>query len=118
MLTQRAIQIIILLVIEIVGMVAFIQNIQKNLYLMQHFKWSVGCQKIRKYKDMAHFIRISLLKDLGEIKINLNNVIAISLKKEDNLKTVVISFVDNSDIKLIEGKNILDAKKTYDKFPC
>jgi hypothetical protein len=67
---------------------------------------------------MAYFIRISLLKDLGEIKINLNNVSAVSLKEENNLKIVVISFVDNSDIKLIEGKHILDAKKTFDKFPC
>ncbi len=64
------------------------------------------------------YIRINLLKDLGEIKINLNNVTAVSLKKENNLKMVVISFVNNSDIKLIEGKHILDAKKTYDKFPC
>jgi len=67
---------------------------------------------------MAYFIRINLLKDLGEIKINLNNITAVSLEKEDNLKTVVISFVNNSDIKLVEGKHILDAKKTYDKFPC
>jgi hypothetical protein len=67
---------------------------------------------------MAYFIRISLLKDLGEIKINLNNVSAVSLKEENNLKIVVISFVDNADIKLIEGKHILDAKKTFDKFPC
>lgn len=64
------------------------------------------------------YIRISLLKDLGEIKVNLSNVTAVSLKKENNLKTVVISFVNNSNIKLIEGKHILDAKKTYDKFPC
>jgi hypothetical protein len=64
------------------------------------------------------YIRINLLKDLGEIKINLNNVTAVSLKKENNLKMVVISFVNNSDIKLVEGKHILDAKKTYDKFPC
>ena len=64
------------------------------------------------------YIRINLLKDLGEIKINLSNVTAVSLKKENNLKMVVISFVNNSDIKLIEGKHILDAKKTYDKFPC
>ena len=67
---------------------------------------------------MAYFIRINLLKDLGEIKINLNNVTDVSLKKENNIKTVVISFVNSSDIKLIEGKHILDAKKTYDKFPC
>ena len=67
---------------------------------------------------MAYFIRISLLKDLGEIKINLNNVSVVSLKKENNLKTVVIYFMDNADIKLVEGKHILDAKKTYDKFPC
>lgn len=64
------------------------------------------------------YIRINLLKDLGEIKINLSNVTAVSLKKENNLKMVVISFVNNSDIKLIEGKHIFDAKKTYDKFPC
>ena len=66
---------------------------------------------------MAYFIRISLLKDLGEIKINLNNVTAVSLEEEDNLKAVVISFVNNSDIKLIEDIHILDAKKTFDKFP-
>lgn len=67
---------------------------------------------------MAHFIRIPLLENLGEMKINLNNVTAISLNKgEDNRKMVIISFVDGNDIKLIEDIHILDANKTYERFP-
>jgi len=67
---------------------------------------------------MAHFIKISLLENLGEIKINLDNVTAISLNKgEDNRKMVVISFINGSDIKLIEDIHVLDANKTYERFP-
>ena len=67
---------------------------------------------------MTHFIRISLLENLGEMKINLYNVTAISFNKgEDNRITVIISFINGNVIKLIEDIHILDANKTYERFP-
>ena len=68
---------------------------------------------------MAHFIRIDLLEDLGQMKININNVTAVSLDiGEDGRKRVTISFNDNSDIGLIENIHILDANYVFNKFPC
>lgn len=69
---------------------------------------------------MAHFVRIDLLENLGQMKINIDNVIAVSLSTgEDGRKKVTISFTDNSfSMELIENIHIQDANFTYNRFPC
>lgn len=64
------------------------------------------------------FIRIPLLKDLGEVKINLDKISTVRLYKDkEGKKTIDITFI-NGDTKFFkEGYSILDAEKLFDKFP-
>lgn len=67
---------------------------------------------------MAHFIRISLLKDLGEVKINLDKISTVRLYKDkEGKKTIDITFINGNTKFFKEGYSILDAEKLFDKFP-
>ena len=67
---------------------------------------------------MAHFIRIELLGDLGEIKINLDNVNAVSRYKKEGKNIIEITFINGTTKLLQEGVTILDVEKVFNKFPC
>ena len=67
---------------------------------------------------MAYFIRIKLLDDLGEMKINLDKVTTVSISKgDDNRKCINIHYDNDYDAILVEGISIKDAEQTFKKFP-
>jgi len=68
---------------------------------------------------MACFKRIELLGDLGEMKINLDNIISVSYYTDlqQNKKVVSIICRNGSVTDLVEGVHILDAEAVFNKFP-
>ena len=74
--------------------------------------------ELYKQFNMAHFIRIPLLKDLGEVKINLDKISTVRLYKDkEGKKTIDITFTNGNTKFFKEGYSILDAEKLFDKFP-
>ena len=68
---------------------------------------------------MAYFKRIELLGDLGELKINLDNIISVGCYTDlqQNKKVVSIICSNGNVTDLVEGVHILDAEAVFNKFP-